>query len=167
MMMEKEKVCCELSQVGASLENQSYELNRKLVELRTKMQELSGAHQPVRRKSIEAPKKQEQQVKKEDPNQEVCKACNDSLFKFEITIPSCGKHSYHVKCLNDKKECPECSGGKELPESMECKLCMDKHREILFIPCKHMCTCMNCAMTITNCPICRSLIQEKIKVYLS
>ena len=38
-------------------------------------------------------------------------------------------------------------------------------KSILFLPCKHIFCCEMCSKKLDNCPICRTEISEKIKVY--
>lgn len=49
----------------------------------------------------------------------------------------------------------------------ECVICMDdgKRPNCIFCDCGHLVTCMDCATKLKICPICRSVIQQKIKVF--
>ena len=42
-----------------------------------------------------------------------------------------------------------------------CCICLDGKKNVLFLPCKHICTCANCS-NVNNCPICRANIVSKI-----
>nr|BDT62385.1 MAG: baculoviral IAP repeat-containing protein [Melicertus latisulcatus majanivirus] len=53
------------------------------------------------------------------------------------------------------------------PETHICKICMDAMLEVVFIPCRHMITCANCALALNMCPICRNDIQRMINVIIS
>lgn len=52
-----------------------------------------------------------------------------------------------------------------------CCICTDNARNILFMPCKHLCMCNDCynlasqANSMKNCPICRAAIINYIRVY--
>jgi ATP-dependent DNA helicase PIF1 len=46
----------------------------------------------------------------------------------------------------------------------ECVVCMQAQRNILFLPCKHLCVCNICDKMCDNCPICRVKIDEKMKI---
>ena len=48
-----------------------------------------------------------------------------------------------------------------------CILCCYNERDTVFIPCGHLVTCSDCGEKLDCCPICRGIIQNKIKVYLS
>lgn len=44
-----------------------------------------------------------------------------------------------------------------------CCICMDFDRQVLFLPCKHVCCCMECAVGLQLCPIDRTPITECVK----
>jgi len=47
----------------------------------------------------------------------------------------------------------------------ECKVCVSNSRSHLFGPCKHFVCCENCSSRVTHCPLCRSLIITKERIY--
>ena len=54
-----------------------------------------------------------------------------------------------------------------------CVVCQDEVKNILLLPCRHLCTCIDCAETIISspaavqrqCPLCRSRIGSIVEVY--
>ncbi|KAG4074140.1 hypothetical protein HA402_014345 [Bradysia odoriphaga] len=46
----------------------------------------------------------------------------------------------------------------------ECVICMENSCQIIFLPCGHMCCCLNCHNDVQLCPMCRSEIDRRIKV---
>lgn len=54
-----------------------------------------------------------------------------------------------------------------LMEQRQCKVCMNKDMNIVFLPCGHLTCCDACAPSLRNCPICRTNIRGTIKTYLS
>ena len=48
----------------------------------------------------------------------------------------------------------------------ECIVCMDMESDTVFMPCRHMCACIECGNKLTTCPICRKEIECVIKVYV-
>ena len=51
-----------------------------------------------------------------------------------------------------------------------CVVCEDGKKEIMLLPCKHMCLCKSCASKclmkqITECPMCRTKIEDNIEVF--
>ncbi|XP_014217084.1 mitochondrial E3 ubiquitin protein ligase 1 [Copidosoma floridanum] len=56
---------------------------------------------------------------------------------------------------------------KDLPEDQLCVVCRSNPREIVLIPCGHVCLCEDCSLDVsTNCPICRNYISQKNAAYL-
>jgi len=43
-----------------------------------------------------------------------------------------------------------------------CSICLAADRQILFLPCRHVCCCQSCASTLQLCPICRTAATQKI-----
>ncbi|XP_046397759.1 E3 ubiquitin-protein ligase LRSAM1-like isoform X2 [Ischnura elegans] len=46
----------------------------------------------------------------------------------------------------------------------ECAVCLDMKCEVIFIPCGHMCCCSGCSEQLDLCPLCRALVEQKIRV---
>lgn len=57
------------------------------------------------------------------------------------------------------------SGGGEV----ECALCWSRPRDVLFLPCRHICCCAQCAAQLPQrvCPTCRTVVESQIEVFLS
>ena len=55
---------------------------------------------------------------------------------------------------------------KSLREARQCKLCLDLDAAVLFDPCGHICTCVNCSQAVGECPMCRTAIRRKIRAYM-
>ena len=56
----------------------------------------------------------------------------------------------------------------------KCTVCLSNPFEILFQPCGHVCVCQDCARKLqkssrfeTKCPICRTVIGDSQRIYLS
>ncbi|XP_044259802.1 baculoviral IAP repeat-containing protein 7-A-like [Tribolium madens] len=54
-----------------------------------------------------------------------------------------------------------------LKEARLCKICMDAEVGIVFLPCGHLTTCVNCAPNLEDCPLCRSAIKATVRTFLS
>jgi len=55
-------------------------------------------------------------------------------------------------------------------EERLCVVCEDGKKEVLLMPCKHMCLCKNCAdiclfKTIKECPMCRATVKDSMQVF--
>lgn len=48
-----------------------------------------------------------------------------------------------------------------------CKICFedDKKVECAFVKCGHMLTCLSCAGRLKQCPVCRSDVEQILKLY--
>jgi hypothetical protein len=47
-------------------------------------------------------------------------------------------------------------------ETIECIVCLENNKEIVFDPCGHFYTCSSCSNQLTKCPYCRKNITNKI-----
>lgn len=57
---------------------------------------------------------------------------------------------------------------EDLPEIQLCIVCKDHPREIILLPCGHVCLCEDCSEGIKdNCPVCRALISSKSVAYIT
>lgn len=61
---------------------------------------------------------------------------------------------------NDHSITPTNSCDKE-----NCLICMERTREIVFLPCSHFLTCPLCAPKLTTCPICNKKLEKHLKIY--
>ncbi len=52
------------------------------------------------------------------------------------------------------------------PQDMICVVCQSTPKCTLFLPCRHLCTCVVCSENLKQCPMCRSHIASQIKVYI-
>ena len=50
-------------------------------------------------------------------------------------------------------------------EFIKCVICLENNKSYLFMPCKHIPCCKNCAEKVEQCPICRSKIDSKIRIW--
>ena len=50
---------------------------------------------------------------------------------------------------------------------MQCKVCLDAYVGTLFLPCRHLLCCKECAENVQKCPLCRERIIGTIKVFVS
>ena len=63
------------------------------------------------------------------------------------------------------------NSGKEVDEEINeefthsCKICMNRQSDIVFIPCRHLVACQNCASRLKVCAVCRTMIRSTIKAY--
>jgi len=59
---------------------------------------------------------------------------------------------------------------EEYRERMSCKVCLDSNAEVkvMIRPCGHLCLCETCSEMVggSTCPMCRTPIEEKFKVFM-
>lgn len=58
------------------------------------------------------------------------------------------------------------SGGDKYDKD-RCNVCMDRMKDMVLLPCRHVCSCQRCAARLTNCPICRTRISSVMKIFTS
>jgi hypothetical protein len=56
-------------------------------------------------------------------------------------------------------------GNQPPSHDKECCICLENPKNMIFLPCGHVCTCQDCAPGLENCPICRGPITGKVKAY--
>jgi len=54
----------------------------------------------------------------------------------------------------------------QLPSELACIVCLEASREILLLPCRHVCCCKACADRLVRCPMCRAWKTAYTKVFL-
>lgn len=52
-------------------------------------------------------------------------------------------------------------------ELKRCCICLESDRQVLFLPCRHICCCATCSETIRECPMDRGHIQQRITFIMS
>lgn len=72
--------------------------------------------------------------------------------------PDCKLLRYEVQKINEDAE--------KIRQQLICKVCFANRVMITFRPCCHLATCEECADRLELCPICRTVIMEKIKIFL-
>ncbi|XP_050230883.1 probable BOI-related E3 ubiquitin-protein ligase 2 [Mercurialis annua] len=53
----------------------------------------------------------------------------------------------------------------ELRAKMVCKGCNSRASCVLFLPCKHLCSCKFCEAFLSSCPVCESVKEESMEVF--
>uniref|UniRef100_A0A8C9VV32 Leucine rich repeat and sterile alpha motif containing 1 n=1 Tax=Scleropages formosus TaxID=113540 RepID=A0A8C9VV32_SCLFO len=60
---------------------------------------------------------------------------------------------------------PSAPSLEERPGSSECVVCMEKESQVIFLPCGHVCCCQVCSDALQTCPLCRSHISQRVRIY--
>ncbi|CAN7985602.1 unnamed protein product [Ixodes hexagonus] len=48
--------------------------------------------------------------------------------------------------------------------SSECVVCLDVKTLLVFVPCGHVCCCLECSLDVSLCPLCRADIESKLSI---
>ncbi|NWU91475.1 BIR7B protein, partial [Upupa epops] len=56
---------------------------------------------------------------------------------------------------------------RRLQQERMCKVCMDRDVSVVFVPCGHLVACGACALNLRSCPICRAVIRESVRTFMS
>jgi len=65
------------------------------------------------------------------------------------------------------EQCKQILIEKDTTDQKYCIICSEDDKNIVFVPCGHLCCCSFCAKALKQCPICRTLIKQQIKTFIS
>lgn len=104
-------------------------------------------------------------------NQDVLRKAVRLLQRNGVPLADITKTSQIEGALRDITEIPKKDvqdPESQVPASSEnsCTICLDKPKSVLFLPCQHLVSCVNCAPIVEHCPVCRTPIQRSIRAYL-
>lgn len=73
---------------------------------------------------------------------------------------------------NDAESCccespPPCNQEETTTKKMICKGCNAQNSCVLFLPCRHLCSCKSCESLLDYCPVCKSVKKACIDVLIS
>jgi hypothetical protein len=94
---------------------------------------------------------------------------SSSLLLDMLTITSNNNKNKNVTTTNNDVTSNNNSSNNNSSDNNCCCICLSSPKTILILPCKHLCLCEDCSENCNrgnNCPICRSIITDKMKIYL-
>jgi hypothetical protein len=106
-----------------------------------------------KRKLIEYYENKLQQIIKQNDNRIIKQKYNDIIKQNNINQMSKQNDNNQMSKQNDNNQ-------------ILCVICMVDQKKILFLPCKHICSCKKCSEQMNECCICRQQIKEKIEIYI-
>jgi hypothetical protein len=61
------------------------------------------------------------------------------------------------------------SKANDQEDKLNCTICMDNERRVMYRPCNHFIACGQCPATVnaTHCPFCAAAIKESIPLYMN
>merc|ERR1719335_2070345 len=95
---------------------------------------------------------------------ELCAGCEEEYSEDEIYIPSVNRPTALTLQLETRsKNAMTFSKSKkeEHHESVSprsellCVGCLDENKNVVFVPCHHLCCCEGCGTALQKCPLCR------------
>jgi len=55
----------------------------------------------------------------------------------------------------------------QLKQEKCCKICLGEEVEVVFVPCGHLVSCVQCAPSLKDCPVCRTKIKAVVRAFLA
>ena len=93
-----------------------------------------------------------------------CFCCGYRLPAWRIGLNPEQQHKqFRKRCLY---LCLKENAHPQLEHLKTCVVCMDKKSHYAILPCGHICTCHECLIQITRCPLCNVDITGLIKIYI-
>ena len=46
-----------------------------------------------------------------------------------------------------------------------CVICCEQEKDCVYMPCKHNTACIKCSKNLKECPICRTKIEDYVRIY--
>ncbi|KAK5576169.1 hypothetical protein RB653_007310 [Dictyostelium firmibasis] len=74
-------------------------------------------------------------------------------------VPMLRDYLYHLKIKKTSTTYEE--------SKRSCSICYEGVRDVVFLPCSHVVTCFGCSSMVGTCPVCRTMIQTKKKIFFS
>jgi len=87
----------------------------------------------------------------------------DDLFYAQKSLQELLAYERQVKNVLERIE----NAKQHLEEEKLCVICRESPKEVLFMPCRHLCVCKDCGhrAELERCPLCREAIAERISVF--
>ncbi|AUR45134.1 inhibitor of apoptosis protein 1 [Spilosoma obliqua nucleopolyhedrosis virus] len=98
---------------------------------------------------------------------------DDPWQRHAISNPQC----YFMVCIKGDEFCnsarqvdvapDEPATSPVVSEALECKICLERQRDAVLLPCRHFCVCMQCYFALdSKCPTCRQDVTNFVKIFV-
>ena len=85
---------------------------------------------------------------------------------IKVQMPSADQKRIFLELqLSNKKRKIEGIENQQMKGDRICKICSSNHIGVVFFPCGHLISCVNCSPKLKDCPFCRQFIKGKIKTF--
>jgi hypothetical protein len=75
------------------------------------------------------------------------------------------QHTQAIQRVHQQMSANVAREKKELAEARQCKVCMSRPADTILAPCQHFVLCSLCCSSVSRCPICRTVVTNKLPVY--
>ncbi|XP_068666853.1 probable BOI-related E3 ubiquitin-protein ligase 2 [Aristolochia californica] len=71
--------------------------------------------------------------------------------------------------VDEQTETPEKTQreNREMKRRKACKVCKENDVSVLLLPCRHLCLCKDCESKLDTCPICKSMKNASLQIFMS
>lgn len=96
------------------------------------------------------------------------KVMKGEKFIEEVKRKKMAKNSSDLSELTVKqiKDCEKPTKEEKLCDTRLCQICCDAEFDTVFLPCGHVNSCAECALSLSRCPLCQSNVKEIKRIYL-
>ncbi|XP_005095049.2 uncharacterized protein LOC101851721 [Aplysia californica] len=70
-------------------------------------------------------------------------------------------------CDNSENSEQLAQKNSEMRKMLECKVCCTREVQVVFLPCGHCVSCLDCAYVLDSCPLCRGNIGGRVRAFLN
>lgn len=90
----------------------------------------------------------------------------EKVNNYEKLLRRC--YGYISQLQSDNEQLHECyeTVRDNVDDAFKCCVCMDKLRDVVLHPCRHLCMCSHCARKGNRCPVCLASIEVMYRVFL-
>ena len=71
-----------------------------------------------------------------------------------------------VAPLEEPEEEAGAEDGPAVEPQNPCCVCLDKERNMVFFPCRHLCSCKGCSTKVVVCPMCRVKVTHRVEIWM-